>query len=113
MLTVAAGWFLWRGRERVVVVCAGIGGLLIIVALLRPRWLSGPATIWFWLSHVLGRLNTRILLSGFFFVVLTPVGLLMRLGGRDSLRRRRPGAASGWSPYPARQRDRRHYEKMY
>jgi len=63
------------------------------------------------LAHVLGWVNSRVLLTALFFLVLTPMGLVLRLAGRDPLRlRRREG--SGWSPYPPRFRDPKHYERM-
>ena len=41
-----------------------------------------------------------------------PVSVIWRLLGKDPLERRR-GQSTGWSPYPARYRDPRHYERMY
>jgi hypothetical protein len=47
-----------------------------------------------------------------FFGVITPIGFVARLFGWDPLRRRAPAAESYWRPYGARQRDRRHYERI-
>jgi len=47
----------------------------------------------------------------FFFLALTPMGLLARLFGRDPLVRRRRG--STWTPYPAHRRGVKHYERMF
>ena len=43
---------------------------------------------------------------------LVPIGFIWRLTGKDPLARRRR-TAPGWSPYPNRYRDRRHYLRMY
>jgi hypothetical protein len=47
-----------------------------------------------------------------FGLVLTPLGLLWRLTGKDPLTRRRE-RWSGWSAYPDRYRNHKHYERMY
>ena len=42
----------------------------------------------------------------------TPVSFVWRLTGRDPLARRRD-KWPGWSVYPERYRNRKHYEQMY
>ena len=58
-------------------------------------------------------ITMRVVLAIVFFLVITPVGIVMRLCGWDPLRRRAASADSYWKPYRARQRDPRHYEKMH
>ncbi|MCE5270112.1 SxtJ family membrane protein, partial [bacterium] len=41
--------------------------------------------LWMKLAHALGWFNTRLLLILVFYLVLTPVGLLMRLFGKRPL----------------------------
>jgi len=47
-----------------------------------------------------------------FSLLLVPVSLLWRLIGKDPLARRRD-TFEGWTPYPARYRDRTHFERMF
>lgn len=56
--------------------------------LLAPRLLRVPHTLWMQFAGILGWVNTRVLLTLFFCIVLTPVGVVMRLFGRDPLARR-------------------------
>lgn len=68
---------------------------LVLAALVAPRALSGVYRIWMRVGHVLGAVNTRIVLGILFFLVFTPAGIVMRLFGRDPLNRRfDPAAAS-------------------
>jgi len=53
-----------------------------------------------------------VLLSIIFFLILTPLGLLWRLTGKDPLARRRRNW-TGWTAYPARYKDGRHFDRMY
>lgn len=43
--------------------------------------------IWMRFGAVVGAFNTRVLLGLMFYVVLTPMGLIMRLFGKDTLHR--------------------------
>lgn len=46
-----------------------------------------------------GKIAARLLMAVLFYAVVTPIGLVMRLTGRDSLSlRRRPDAPSYWRP---------------
>ena len=73
------GWPLWPW---------GLGGLLVGVALVCPGCLRPVYRAWMGLAHVLGWINTRLILGLMFFVILAPIGILMRLLGWDAMRRR-------------------------
>ena len=64
-------------------------------------------------AHALAWVNTRILLSIFYFVIVVPLGLLLKM---VRYKRKGPGITanhSGWEDYRARQRDKRHYENTF
>ena len=105
------GWLWWRGSGSRALGLLGIGGLLVACAVVAPRVLRGPNRVWMRVAGVLGWLNARILLTVFFAVVLTPVGLLMRLFGRNPLKGEH--GDSNWRPYSIRRRDPRHYENQF
>jgi len=90
----------------------GVGALLFVLGTATPGLLGPVRRGWLASSRVLGRVNTAIFLGLVFFFVLTPLGFAFRLTGRDELARRRR-RATGWVPYPERNRDRRHFEKMF
>ena len=102
---------LWRGSSDSSWVLGTLAVSLIGLALTHPSWLRVPSAFWWRVARALGWLNSRILLSAFFFLVLTPVGLLARGGGWDPLRLRRRPSGSGWLPYA--KRGAKHYERMY
>lgn len=61
-------------------------GLLFLLAGLFARPLLRPVYVgWMKFAHVLGWINTHVLLGVFFFLVLTPAGLLARAFGKDLL----------------------------
>lgn len=66
---------------------AVLGGLLVVLGLGLPKVLGPVYRVWMILGHALGWVNTRILLGIVFYGLLTPMGLIMRLFGKDSMRR--------------------------
>ena len=108
---IAGALLMWRGRPSAGTTLAIAGILLVCAGLLAPSALRGPNRVWWRFAQRLGWINSRILLTLLFFVVLTPVGFLMRLFGRNPLRSAR--ADTNWSDYDERRRDPRHYEHLY
>jgi len=64
-----------------------IAATFISVALALPFLLKPIYTIWMKLAHVLGWINTRLLLGIVFYLIVLPMGLFMRLLGKDPMRR--------------------------
>lgn len=61
------------------------GIFLIISAVSAPRLLKHIQKIWMALGIILGWFTTRIILSVLYYIILTPIGLIMRLLGKDLL----------------------------
>lgn len=64
----------------------GIGGLLILCGGARPAILGPVHKGWMWVGHILGWINTRILLGIVFYGLVTPIGIIFRLMGKDTMR---------------------------
>ena len=56
---------------------------------------------WMGMACVLGAIMSRVLLGLFFYALLTPLGLVMRLTGRDRLQLHRRNMDSYWHDVPA------------
>lgn len=61
----------------------GIG--LLVVTMSVPTLFRPFARIWFGFSHALGTLVSKILLSLLFYGLVTPVGFIRRVLGKDSM----------------------------
>lgn len=114
-LVLAFGlWWMHRGKFPGVRPWFVAGGaLLTIFGVLWPRALALPYRAWMGLAEVLSKVVTTLVLFLVFYFVVTPIGLFKRLRGWDPLGRRTAPADSYWVPYPERQHDPRHFEKMY
>jgi hypothetical protein len=62
--------------------------VLLIPTFIQPLWLKTIYTPWMKLGAVMGWINTRIILGIVFFILITPMGLLMRLLGKDPMQRK-------------------------
>ena len=96
-------WFL-RDRTTMAIVLGGVGLIIGAVGLVRPpaiRWVFVGATI---LAFPIGWVLSQVMLLVLFIGIVTPVALILRLTGRDRLRRARPrgmrAAAPGISQAP-------------
>jgi hypothetical protein len=112
VLCAIAALLWWRHRVGRAEVVGAFGLGLLACGLVYPPILKWPSAVWWRFSRALGYVNARILLGILFFFVLTPLSLVWRITGKDPLARRRD-RWPGWSPYPARYRDHKHYSRMY
>jgi hypothetical protein len=92
-----AAWMWWRGTEHAHWVLGAVSASLGLLALLAPPWLTPLNRAWMALGALLGRVFSPIVLGVLYFLVFTPVSLIMNLVGRDALRRkRRPRVRTWW-----------------
>jgi len=112
-LIVLAAFLLWKQRPAWPY-AGGLGALGILLGLALPRWLRPVERVWMKVARVMGWVMTRVILTLVFFLVFTPIGLGMRLFGRDplslSIDRR---AASYWIPRAAGKRPPESMERMF
>lgn len=114
VLLVLRLWWLYRGKfETAGLVLTLIGSALVLLGAFTPRVLVTPRKLWMKLAEGMAYVSSRIILAIIFFLVLTPIGLVKRALGWDPLQRRSASRDSFWQPYPDRQKDPRHYEKMF
>ena len=77
--------------------------------LLRPVYIG-----WMNFAFVLGWINTRVLLGVFFYLIITPIGLAMRLFRRDILDQKiDPSAKSYWRKRHRVAVDLSRYERLF
>lgn len=91
---VLAALGVWRGRPHQAMVFGGLGALLGLAGVIVPSRLGPVYRAWLGLGHAMSKVTAPVFLGLVYFVVLTPVGLLMRLFGRRPLER--PAGASSW-----------------
>jgi hypothetical protein len=95
-LTILAAHSWWRAGAGWPVYL-GLAIAFAAVALLRPRLLRQLNRAWTKFGILLGMIVSPLVMAALFFLVVTPVGFLVRLAGKDPLRLRSgPTGDSYW-----------------
>lgn len=95
VFTLVAFWPLWPLTTPNLYWLAG-AGVWLAAALIYPKGLAPLYKAWMAFGHVLGWINARIILGIVFFAVVMPIGLVMRLFGKDFLGMRPNLTGSYW-----------------
>jgi hypothetical protein len=82
---VLGGIVWWREHYRVATVLLSLGGILAVAGLILPGHLTGVYRAWMGLAHAISRVTTPIFMGIVYFVVLAPIGMLMRAFGKNPL----------------------------
>lgn len=61
------------------------GGCLIILGMALPVVLKPLQKVWMSFAVVMGFVMTRVILSILFYIIVTPVGIIARISGKDFL----------------------------
>lgn len=111
---IVLGTLAWR-RDRAWFPWLLAPGILLVVAgILVPRSLKLIYLAWMTLAIALGLVVSTVLLTLFFFFVITPVGLVARLTGQDFLRLKLDRKISSyWTARKRADRSKTEYERQF
>ena len=70
--------------------------LTFLISFTRPSLLSTPNKLWMKFSLLLARFVSPIVLGVLFYVLISPLALVLRLFGRDELRLKTKKVATNW-----------------
>ena len=112
VFALLAAWCWWRSKPAFPYLLAPAVPLLIL-GWAWPRSLKWAYIGWMSLALALGLVVSTVLLTVFYYGVVTPVGLLARALGKDFLSRRiQRDAPSYWIPR-SRAKQRHEYEQQF
>jgi hypothetical protein len=89
-----------------------VAAAFLLTALIVPRLLLPLYRPWMRLAEILGWINTRVILILIFYLVVTPIGLVLRLFRRSPLALERRNG-SFWAPAPKHSWGDKHFEKQF
>jgi hypothetical protein len=112
LLLGLASW--WRGHVLPPRVFWTVGVLLVLPGLVAPAALGPVQRGWMRGAAALGEVNSRIILTLLFYLVIAPVGFILRRFVRDPLDRSlRDGKSSNWIKREVQPPDRARYEQQF
>lgn len=89
-LALIGGYLLWKGASTGPY-WLGAAVLFALLGLALPKALKPVYVVWMTFAYILSQVMTYVLLTIFFFLVVTPGGIIMRLIRKDMLDRKFPG----------------------
>jgi hypothetical protein len=108
-----AGWEIFRHRPTF----AAVLGLVTLAILACAASQAGAMWFYRWwmrLASAIGFVNSRVLLAVLFYLLIAPVGVLVRLFGHDPLQRRRKKSGdSYWVPRAHARQSKQDYEHSF
>jgi hypothetical protein len=108
-----AAWNLYRGRTGVVIVFGSLGAALVVAGLLFRAAARAFHVAWMRFAVALGHVNSRVLLTLVYYLVVTPYGVVSRLVRRDPLRRRGGRGESYWVERKRTRQAREQFERLF
>ena len=113
VLGALAAWNVHRGRPLVAETLGGISAVLLILGLLLPAVAVYFHRGWMAIAGVLGYINSRILLSLIYFLVITPFGQIRGWMGKDPLSRRGARRGGYWIPREIQSQSKEQFERTF
>jgi len=89
-----------------------VATILLVFSILCPLVLRPIYALWMAFGAVMGWINTRLILGFVFYLVVAPIGLIMRLFGKDPLQRKFISTSASYRKL-SKQHDSRHMEKPF
>lgn len=96
VFALVAGYFWFKENTQLLSVFGGLLGATLLTTLIKPGLLMPFNKLWMGLGYVIGRIVSPIVLGIIFFVLMTPMGVIQRLFGRDELRLKPQTSTSHW-----------------
>lgn len=91
-----AAFSLYRHGHSLYWLFIGLAALTLLIALVKPGLLRPANKAWMALGLLLSKIVTPVVLAVLFFVIFSPIGLIMKAFGRDAMRRKISAATSSY-----------------
>tara|TARA_B110000003_G_C16591726_1_gene512123 strand:- start:583 stop:996 length:414 start_codon:yes stop_codon:yes gene_type:complete len=113
ILLLVAGFLFYKEKESFQIFLY-IAGTFISLGLIIPIILKPIYIVWMVFAVVLGWFMTRVILSLLFYVIITPIGLIMRAFGKDFLDIKKLAVkGSYWNQRDSNFEKNQNYEKQF
>lgn len=107
--------FAWKSYPSIsAYILYSVSLLLLLTIIFAPLSLQPLFQLWLKAAHFAGKVNTQILLTILFIAVIIPSGILMRILGKDPMKRKILSNDSYWQSYELEGlKDKARYERQF
>lgn len=114
VFSIIAAILFYKGKLTAFTVSSGAAGIFFLPALVRPSLLAGAYVRWIKFSGVIGRFNTKVILSLMYAMIFTLFRVLLFIFRKDPLQRKFDSSLdSYWSDHESLGNDSKRYEKQF
>ena len=113
ILLIIAGFLFWKEKESFQILFT-FGVTLCILGIAIPFILKPIYWVWMIFATILGWIMTRVILSLLFYIIFTPIGLILRFFGKQFLELRwDKSKESYWNFRTNEHLKKENYEKQF
>ena len=113
ILLIIAGFLFWKEKESYQIFLT-VGTILFVLVILVPAVLKPIYWIWMIFATILGWIMTRVILSLLFYIIIVPIGLILRAFGKQFLELRwDKSKGSYWNYRTNEHLQNENYEKQF
>ena len=113
ILLVIAGLLLWKDKELFQIFLI-IGAILCLLGLAMPFSLKPVYWMWMIITYFISWIMTPVILSFVFYLIITPIGLIGRLFGKQFINLRWDKLNdSYWNIRINQEKKKKHYKNQY
>ncbi|HMV43718.1 MAG TPA: SxtJ family membrane protein [Leptospiraceae bacterium] len=114
LLSALAGFFYYKEKIEIAYVFAALGLAFLFIRLINFKWITPVHTAWMKFAHILGVVNTRIILFIVFILTVVPISLLLKIFRKDILDKNlQKEAVTYWNDRPKKELNIKHYERHF
>tara|TARA_B100001964_G_scaffold57545_1_gene65149 strand:+ start:139 stop:552 length:414 start_codon:yes stop_codon:yes gene_type:complete len=82
ILMIVSGFLFWKEKESFQILLTA-GAILLILGVTIPAILKYIYWVWMIFATIIGWIMTRVILSLMFYAIITPIGFILRLFGKQ------------------------------
>ena len=96
IFSIAFVYFFIKSNIQWYLLFGSLAIITILITLLAAHYLKPFNILWFKLSLILGKIINPIILGLIFFILITPISIVIRLMGRDEMKLKMLSCSSHW-----------------
>lgn len=113
-LAALAGFFYYKEKIEISYAIASLAGAFLLIRVINYKWITPIHAGWMKFAHILGVVNTRIILLLVFILTVVPISILLRIFRKDILDKNiQKEATTYWNERPKKELNIKHYERHF
>ena len=110
---VAAAVYSWTRSGTIAAIVLAVGALLGAVGFVRIAFARPIFLVWIYAAYPIGWVISHLLMAAIFYLVITPIGIVMRIVGYDPLQRRMDRSAKTYWQAVQQTEDKSRYFQQF